>query len=114
MHIDRLELGKSVLQNDFDKAVSKNFQRLMDQLCQILNNGLIFSDNLESTISSVTTGGAGTELAIPHTLKRVPSGYLVLSRDQAGIVYDGSTAWTTSNIYIKANVATLKLKIMTF
>jgi len=112
MHIDRLDLGQSAANNDFDRAISKNFQRLMDQLVELFNGGLNFTDNFECTIASVTIALTDTE--IPHTLKRVPVGYIVMGRDQAGIVYDGAIAWTTENIYVRSSVASLKIKIMVF
>jgi hypothetical protein len=112
MQIDRIDLGKAVAETDFEKNIEKSFQRLMDQLVQALNLGLLFSDNFDADIISSTIGGGDTE--IPHTLKRVPSGYLILSRDQAGIVFDGVTAWTSSSIYVKASVPNLKVKIMIF
>ena len=115
MQIDRVDLGKAPATTDFEKNLDKSFQRLMDQLVQILNKGLIPSDNFSCYIGSITTNGTpGVESSVAHGLKRVPSGYIVLSRNQAGFLYDGSSPWTVSNIYVKANVASLTTKIMIF
>ena len=48
---------------------------------------------------------ADTEDTISHTLGAVPIGYIVLGRDKAGVLYNGSTAWTSTSIYFKSNVA---------
>jgi len=55
---------------------------------------------------------ADTEDTIPHALGRVPVGYIPVKQDKAGTIYDGSTAWTTTNIYLKASVASMALTIM--
>lgn len=48
-----------------------------------------------------SNGSANTEDTIAHTLGSVPIGYIVLKQDKASNVYLGSTAWTSSNIYLK-------------
>jgi hypothetical protein len=39
---------------------------------------------------------------------------MVGEADKACSVYDGTTAWTITNIYLKADVATVALKILVF
>ena len=48
---------------------------------------------------------AYTEDTISHTLGSVPIGYIVLSRNKAGVLYSGSTAWDSTSMYLKSNVA---------
>lgn len=60
------------------------------------------SQNIEGWYATVTSPGvADTEFVVPHGLDRVPNGWLVLSKSNAGVVYKGATAWTSSNIYLK-------------
>jgi hypothetical protein len=67
-----------------------------------LTNNRDFSQNIVGWYASVTSPGiADTEFAVPHNLGRVPNGWLVLSKSNAGVVYKGATAWTSSNIYLK-------------
>lgn len=115
MQIDRVDTGKAVAETDFEKNIEKSFQRLMDQLVQILTKGLKFEDNFNCFIGSLTTSAvAGTELEISHGLKRIPSGYLVIGKDKTGDIFDGSTVWTSSSIYVKSDVASLTIKVLVF
>lgn len=115
MQLDRGTLGKEPATTEFDKNLERSFQRLLDQLSQILNNGLLFSDNFNASIGSFMTDlTPGVESAVAHGLKRIPEGYFIISRDKAGIVYDSGTAWDSTNIYVKSNVASLAVKILIF
>ena len=69
-------------------------------------NGFSFSDNIDCKLITAVFVAANTELVIPHTLKRVPIGYLPYNLTAATIVYNGTTAFTNTNIYLKASVAT--------
>lgn len=53
--------------------------------------------------SFVTPDAAGTELAIPHELKRAPVGYFVLSQTATANFYDGSTTNTTGTLYVRSD-----------
>jgi hypothetical protein len=48
-----------------------------------------------------SNGSANTEDTIAHTLGAVPIGYIVVKQDKASNVYLGSTAWTSTNVYLK-------------
>lgn len=48
-----------------------------------------------------SNGSANTEDTIAHTLGSTPIGYIVLKQDKASNVYEGGTAWTSTNIYLK-------------
>lgn len=64
-------------------------------------------ENISGEFQVVTTGLADAEKTVSHTLGSIPIGYLVLKQDKAGSLYAGSTAWTSSNIYLKCSVATV-------
>jgi hypothetical protein len=115
MQFDRLNIGKAVAETEFEKNLEKSYQRLNDVLSQILTKGLLFSDNFNCYIGTLTTSAiAGTESGIAHGLKRTPSGYIITSRDKAAIIYDGSTGWDSTNIYVRSNVASVAINIMVF
>ena len=61
-----------------------------------------------------SNGVANTEDTIPHKLGRVPVGYVVVKQDKAGIVYDGGTDFTTTNIYLKSSVASVAWILMVY
>jgi len=60
------------------------------------------------------TGSANVEFTVIHNLGVVPHGYLVAYQDKAGSVYDGGTSWTSTNIYLKASVANMNIKVLVF
>ena len=94
---------------DLEKALDKFFSELR----AILNNGIRPGDNLDAQTVSVTTHATpDTEIAVAHTLKRVPTGYIVLGRDKAGLIYTGATAFSASSIYLKSNVASVTATIL--
>ena len=82
---------------------------------KIVNGGITFNDNHDAKMVTFTSSGTpDVENTVPHSLGKIPSGYLVYSRDKAATLYDGATAWTKTDIYLKANVATTVFKIIIF
>lgn len=113
------EIGSSV---QFPMAKDKRdvdlFNALQDfhtVLVSILNRGIKFSDNVDCRLVTGTTSATpDSENTIAHTLGKVPIGYIVYSQDKAGSLYLGTTTWTTTNIYLKCNVASVAYKIIVF
>jgi len=69
-------------------------------------------ENISGEFQVITTNAsADTEDAFAHTLGSVPIGYIVLSRDKGGVIYDGSTSWTSTNIYLRSNVTSVATTI---
>ena len=100
-------------ESTFDKAVEQEMLSAWFELAQAVNKGLKFSDNFSADIIDVAdTGLADAEFEVDHTLKRVPTGFLILNIDKAGFVYDSGTAWDTEKIYLKCNVASCAIKVM--
>ena len=57
------------------------------------------------------------EFSVTHDLGYIPSGYIVVRRKLAGSLYShygGMTAWTTTTIYFKSDVASLPGTIFVF
>lgn len=57
--------------------------------------------------TGTTPGTADTEFSITHDLGRIPIGFLVASVNLAAIIYKSTTAWTSTHVYLKCNVATV-------
>ena len=64
--------------------------------------------------ADVTTPGSDVEFEITHGLGYIPLGYLVISSDKAGHVYNSTTAWTAEKIYLKCNVSTTIIRVLIF
>ena len=97
----------------FEKELEKALNDYTYTLAETINGGLKISDNFSAyTVTQADTGGANVAFTVEHTLKRVPSGFLVVNIDKAGIIYDAGTAWTVDKIYLKCSVANCAAKIV--
>lgn len=94
--VDKIPKEKTEEQMRF---ISQNF----DQIKSIVNNGLLLADNFDGKILNMTFSSANTDTSAAHGLGRVPQGYLVLKRSASMIVYDGSTSWSSSSIFLKSS-----------
>jgi len=68
----------------------------------------------ECHVDVVFPGTADTEVAVPHTLERVPAAVTQVRADRACITYDSSSgSWTDKLLYVKNNTAnaTVRLRI---
>lgn len=86
-------------------TASKYVSQLFEQIAKILSNGQSIADNFDAKILTLTFTSASTDVALAHGLARVPSGYFVLKRSANMVVYDGSNAWTATNIYLRSSAA---------
>jgi hypothetical protein len=76
--------------------------------------GLVM-DNIDGTFASVSdTGVADTEFTVTHNLNRVPIGFHVVRQNKAGSFYDSGTKWTTTQIFLKCNVANVAATFFVF
>lgn len=100
---------------EYDKDLAKCLEEVLNNLSKMFAVGISIADNLDKQLVSLSTSATpGTEVAVPHTLKRIPSGYFVLRQDRAGTIYDGSTAFSTTNIYLKSDVASVATIVLIF
>jgi hypothetical protein len=108
---DRLKLDKP--ESMFEKMLEKELLSIWNELSGVINGGLKFSDNFNcEQVVVADTGTADTEFKVAHTLKRVPSGYLMISRNKAGQIYKGSTAWSDTFVYLKADTANMNITLL--
>lgn len=85
----------------------------LEQIGQILNNGLFFSDNFNAKILTITFSAANVDVGSLHGLGRVPTGYQQIGQSAAAIVYDGASANSTSLLYLKSS-AVAQVRILVF
>lgn len=74
-----------------------------------------FGENVEGQFQVFTTSGTpDAENTIAHDLESVPIGYIVVGQDKAGSLYqksDTGTTWTSTNLYLKCDVASVDFTI---
>ena len=111
----RSRIKTTVPDNSFDKSLEQELLSAWNELAQLLNGGIKFSDNFNAeTVTIADTGTANTEFTVTHALKRIPTGFIVTSRTGTGVVYNGSTAWSVSAIYLKCTTANNAIKVLVF
>lgn len=62
----------------------------------------------------VSNGTANTEDTVSHNLQRTPSGIWVSVPDKNAVIYRGTTAWTSTQVFLKASAATVTVDIFLF
>ena len=69
-------------------------------------------ENISGEFQVFTTSGTpDAENTVAHTIGSVPIGYIVLKQDKAGSLYLGGSAWTSTNVYLKSDVASVAFTI---
>ena len=103
--MSRVTQDTSVDRHEDLKEVARFSSMLFDQIASLLNNGLRFSDNFDAKLLDITFSAASTNSALNHGLDRVPAGYLVLRRSANITVYDGTSSWNASTMYLGSSGA---------
>ena len=100
-------------ESPFDISLEEELLSAWLELAETINNGLKFSDNFNAETKIVAdTGVANTEFSISHTLKRVPTGYIAIKNSTSGVIYNGTTSWTTTAIYLRCSVANANITVI--
>jgi hypothetical protein len=83
------------------------------ELVDVVNGNLSFGDNFKCTVATVSFPSADVEQQIFHNLGRAPVGYVLVSANVAMNLYDGGSANTASELYLKSSaVGTAKIIIL--
>lgn len=108
---NKLILSKG--ESRFDEGLTVELAKYVYDLASLLNGGVRLDENCHVALVTVAdTGLADTEFEVAHTLRRIPTGFIVINRDAACIVYDSGTAWTATTIYLKCNTASANIKVL--
>lgn len=90
----------SLLKNFKDK---EELYKLNQTLLRLVSEQSFFN-NTDVKVS-VSFSLADTDVQIKHDLGRIPTGYVVFRTSQATAIYDGTTAWDSTYIYLKSATA---------
>lgn len=83
----------------------------LEDVHQITNGGVSYGDgtnrqHINGNWATVAdTGLVDTEFVVNHNLGRIPVGFHIFAKDQAGDLYRSGTAWTEKQIFLKCSVA---------
>jgi hypothetical protein len=77
-----------------------SFRELCEEIETIMSR-LTLEDNFGASIREITIG-AGEEVKLSHSLKRVPKYRIILRQDNANaLITDGASPWTDTAITLK-------------
>lgn len=97
--------------------VALDITRVLKDLAWVINGRLGFGDGVSRDnivgewISFTSSATPGAENTIAHNLGVVPCGFILMMPPQSGTVNKGTTAWTTSNIYLTCSAASQSVTI---
>lgn len=78
-----------------------------------INGNLDFTANIRCKLIDYTFLLANTEYGISHSLRKIPTGYILVNTNVATVLYNGGSTNTDSVIYLKVNTAAT-CKILVF
>jgi len=108
--IEPLDQNKTFHEFQYDRSVSRVFHNIsFGWKTPALSTPYL--DNMKGAWWTGTTPSGGTEFTIQHNLGYIPVGYLVIRSNAAVTLYDGVTAWTKTNIYLKASVGSVNVTV---
>ena len=99
--------------SDFVQMLKTVYQNFI----QVLNGNIGFGDgtipdNISgSWINVVAPVAPNTDFTVNHNLQRLPVGYWIMQKDRACDVYTGSVAATTTQLTLRATVASAVLRL---
>jgi hypothetical protein len=65
-------------------------------------------------VGVITPGAINTEFAVTHGLGRIPVGFHVVNKNKSVDIYQSTTPWTKTTIYLKASVITATVTLFIF
>lgn len=65
-------------------------------------------------VQYVSNATANTEDTVAHNLNRVPVGMFIGIPNVSSIIYAGPTAWTSTNVFLRASAATVTVNLLVF
>jgi hypothetical protein len=104
-----------------------NYEQVLDRTHDILNGGVNLGaitgliggtatpGNIDAAHAQVVSPGApATDFAVTHNLGRVPTGFIVVNKDQNANIWRGTVAWTTTTITLQASLATVTMTVLIY
>lgn len=74
-------------------------------IVSVLNGRIGLTDNCQTTLATVSFPSSGMTIAVPHTNRIVPSGYILAGSNADIRIWDGVGINTTSILFLQASGA---------
>lgn len=89
--------------------------RAIKDIKQVLLGRVTFGDNISIRTVDITTSiTVGDDIAVPHNLDHIPTGFIAYGVDMPAHIYKSSTPWTQSQIFVKSDTSPLTFQIIIF
>lgn len=99
---------------EFDRDLITVLSALSQNLASILDRGISFDDNVDCRFVTFTSHVTpGTEISVPHTLGKIPTGYIPVTKDKEADVYN-TTSPDRVNLYLKCSASSATIKLLIF
>lgn len=95
-----------------DQSIIKQFEEILERTSFGSTTGTKAGNLDAQWITFTSSATPDAENTVAHKLSRIPTGYLVGQRNKAGTLYNGTTAWSKANIYLKCDVASVAFRIL--
>ena len=96
----------AILQNSADVDELKRFTgAFADEIVREFNGRITFVDNIKASGPHVVTFPSNGVQEVPHSLSAVPGGFIIINKSAACDVWQASTTWTDTKIYLQGSAA---------
>lgn len=85
------------------EELSRFVAQFAQDVVSVVNGNLSLLENLKGTLVDVTFSAISTDVQIPHQLRSVPTGYIVVGRSADIQVFDGAAENTSQFLYVRAS-----------
>ena len=92
--------------NTSDPNYNVYLSQLLNQMQSIINGRISLTDNCYTQLISAQFKSANTNQAFPHSLNKIPTGYILVGAQAATNLYDGTQGNSVNTIYLRSTVAT--------
>lgn len=97
-----------------DEDILRYLNEQDEALDAVLRRGISFADNFNSVYVQFTSHATpDTEFTVSHSLGRIPTGYIPITKDKAADVYNVS-APTATSLLLKCNASSATIKMLVF
>lgn len=96
----------AILQNAEDLDQLKRFVgAFCDEIAREFNGRVTFGDNIRASGPTVVAFTAAGVQEVIHDLNAVPTGFIIINKSATCDVWQASTTWTETKIYLQSSAA---------
>lgn len=106
---DKVTAFKDIL--EYLDDLSKYMRTELESIKHEFNGKIELVNQRVAEVTISDTGAANTDFEVTHNLGVVPR-YYIWNIDRNGVVYKGTTSWTTTKIYLRCSAANAQVNVI--